>query len=429
MNKKAIWLRSCIAGTVVFAGCTSLDFGGMLPPIVPATDAPPRQALQTCRSTFVEVLRRDAEFAYVLPQAAVAQTTGRTVQQLQAATPDGGLSRSLPPGSVRTFDAFRTAIEAGADARVPEAIRGDPVYIAFRSAMIKSVAAAQTSLAFAAGINGADKQVAAVQAYSPSLKVSLGELKDFSARISRAQLRPMLRAPVESADSKHDNVFAAYFSAYYDGRFIDRFGQKISKPALKLPDLGGAQGIDLSITVSDADISGALTVLVEYLADLVDTTPVFGVTSTAKGASTVTYYPGGSDAEPTALVSKVATYKDISGGCGVTAKNAKVLGYVAKGAGDVAQLENGLIAQSAGGFGVSLGIFGKISVGDNQTLGTAIKAISSRAAMRIAFASAYLALEQYSASNPSVAATQNFLTGAPEAPDPAGPNGYLDFSN
>ncbi|KWU27115.1 hypothetical protein DF024_23820 [Burkholderia cenocepacia] len=399
----------------------------MLLPVVPATDAPPRQSLQTCKSTFVEVLRRDAEFAYVLPQAAVAETMGRTVQQLQAAAPDGGLSRSLPRESVKRFDAFRKSIEAGADARVPAVIRGDPVYIAFRSAMIKSVATAQTSLGFAAGIPGADKQAAEVQAYSPNLTVTLREFKDFSAKISRAQLRPVLRAPVDSADAKHDNLFAAYFSAYYDGKFIDRFGQKISKPALKLPDLGSAKGIDLSITVSDADISGALTVLVEYLADLVDTTPVFGVTSTAKGANTVTYYPGGSDAEPTALTSKAASYKDISAGCGVTAKNAKVLGYVAKGAGDVAQLENGLIAQSAGGFGVSLGIFGKISVGDNQTLGTAIKVISSRAAMRIAFASAYLALEQYSASNPSIAATQNFVTGAPEALDPAGPNGYLDF--
>jgi hypothetical protein len=428
VNKKTLYIGCYIVCAAITSGCTSLNFGEMLQPAQNVRAAERRHDLLGCKTGFAQALTVDqTKFVYVLPAAAIAEDRKTTVKQLRQPHLLNGFSVNQPMTAVTKFDDFRAAVEAGANARVPASVRDNRVYKVLLAAMIKSVADAQTSLGVAAGADGASREAGAVQAYAPDLSVSATDLKQFAMVAARAQLRPALSDPKKDTDPKKDNVFASYFSTYYDGKFVDRFGQTIAKPSLKLPDLNGSHGVDLSITVSDADIAGALTILVDYLADLVDTTPVFGVGRAADGSG-ATYYPGDNAAVPTALVTNMTPYMDVSAKCGVNKSNVKVLGYVAKGAGDAAQLGNGLIAQSAGGFGVSLGVFGKISVGDNQTLGTVVKTVSSRAAMRIALASGYAALERYSASADADAQRDGSASGAVMAPAEANPSEYLDFS-
>jgi hypothetical protein len=149
------------------------------------------------------------------------------------------------------------------------------------------------------------------------------------------------------------------------------------------------------------------------MVDLFDTTPVLGDTPTVV-KDTTKFYPGGTTSEPTALVANRAVYKPLST-CGVTADNASLLADVANAAGDEAATVGGLVSQSFGGIGVSLGVFGKISLGDNQTLGTIVKTAASRLAMRSAFAASYWTLERIGASAGERAAVVD------------GPSGYLEF--
>jgi hypothetical protein len=377
--------------TVVSAlsGCTAINFANMLEPVPKVAGSCKSQGNTVLSLTLPSdgnrwVLDESKPFAYILPPAAVASVNGTSIQSLTPTVTSPGYWRTQPKTPVTTFEVFKEKIETASDQRIPEAVRSTSVYIAFRSNMIKSLAEAQTDMGVQAGVKMADTEAAKVRSYSPDSTVSLGDAKVFVKILAETQLRPTIRNPQVSDASENDNIFAEYFSTYYSGKFVDRFGQTIAKPSLKLPSLtDSSKSIDLSLTVSDADIASALTVLVEYLADLLDSTPVLGSSDpgkvTTSGPSATTFYPGATTSVPTAYVLKTADYKKVSTGCGVTADNAKILGFIAKAAGDEAQLVNGLVAQSAGGLGVSLGVFGKISIGDNQTLGTLIKTFASRA--------------------------------------------------
>ena len=426
-------------GTLLVDGCTALNFSDMIQPATTAAATCSAKstsaAVQLYANPQPQPNGEGNAFAYLLPPAIVADNDN--VDLTAAPLILGGFARPKATTTVSSFADYSEKIETSSQRILPKALQGDPVVIAFTRAMIKASAQAQVAAAVAVQIPQAEAQVGQIAQYQvPS--VSPNDVKAFAKNLVTTQLRPTIAPPSTNKTGKNTNVFATYFSTFYNGKFVDRFGQTISKPNLSLPGLTAANGpINLSIKLSDAEIGAALTVLIEYLADLVDPTPVLGSSPpgqiVSSGADATTFYPAGNKSEPTALVAGIANYKQVSSDCGITAKNVEVLGYVANGAGDEAQLVNGLVTQSAGGFGFSLGIFGKISIGDNQTLGTVVKTAASRAAMRIVFASSYWALEsaggETTAAHPDIMPRNAPLEeGNPSRQDVGGPNGYLHFS-
>jgi hypothetical protein len=250
----------------------------------------------------------------------------------------------------------------------------------------------------------------AIQKHSGPSKLTHGEMKSFADKLFDLQLKPGAAALTNSSPNLSalspkevaflnahpplDKMFTAYFEAYYKGNFTDRMGTKLDKP-------------QISTTVPDAEIVAAETVLLEFLIDLIDPTPVMG--DAAPGSvvnGSTTFYPGASTDQPTAY--SVENYVQIPAGsptaCGITAQNVWVLRDLANGARDQAAAVGGLVANTPGGISIGLGVLGKISIGDNQTLSVMVKTAASRVALRATLASSYLILRhvKFNVSDPGV---------------------------
>jgi len=105
-----------------------------------------------------------------------------------------------------------------------------------------------------------------------------------------------------------------------------------------------------------------------------------------------TFYPGNSTEQPTAYSTNPAIYVQIPkdhNACGITTTNAWVLRDLANGASGQAAAVGGLVANTPGGISIGLGVLGKISIGDNQTLSVMVKTAASRVALRATLASSY----------------------------------------
>ena len=61
-------------------------------------------------------------------------------------------------------------------------------------------------------------------------------------------------------------------------------------------------------------------------------------------------------------------------------------------ASDQATVVGGLVTNTVGGISIGLGVLGKISIGDNQTLSDLAKTAASEVALRAALATSYLTL-------------------------------------
>jgi hypothetical protein len=300
---------------------------------------------------------------------------------------------------------------------LPSEIQDDSVTDKIFRIMIKSSAQAQLDRAKVPGPPGAapssrvQTEQAKVDAFSVPSSLTVGELKSFAKKAASLMLKPRIVDP--GAPGARPNAFGTYFIAYYNGDFVDRFGQKIIKPAI-------------SSTIPDSEIAAVLTVITEYIADLVDPTPVLGDKDLAPGATqppsgTATFYPGGNGDEPTALTAQLATYKAIpASGCGVTRANVALLKDIANAGGDSASSVSGLVSQSWGGVSVGFGVLGKFSIGDNQTLGTIVKTVAERLGMRVTYAAAYWALAGVGSSRPMAPGAPAGTVSAAEVP-------YLQF--
>jgi hypothetical protein len=402
-NRTTVLSRSAalLLSSAALIGCSAISINDIKPLIEKAQgqcDAPKR------------ILQASDGFHFVLPHAAASGRLTRGEYTVSA------------PAEARTFADFEAQAQS-TRLLLPEALNEDPVTDAIFRLMIKTSAQAQVEAAKAAGVTIPAEVEAQVAAYALPKRLRHSELTAFAKRLLRAQLAPVIVAPdpTRTARDPYKNAFAAYFTAYYEGTFVDRFGKSITKPQLA-QTIAGIEGTPLgtpiTFAIPDADIASAFTVLLEYTIDLIDATPVLG--DTAQAAAGTKYYPGGLTAKPTALAANLAHYAQVSSsGCGVTAGNTKILADVAAAAGDKASALSGLESQSVGGFGMSLGVFGKISVGDNQTLGTIVKTTASRVAMRAAYAAAYWALQSIG--------TPGGRTMAPETPV-VGADGVLLFA-
>ena len=291
-------------------------------------------------------------------------------------------TRGTEPKHFTSFDAFFANIRE----RIPAELRNDNVTNQLATMFANVSGHAQLAGAGLAVSEQADE----INRKATPSNISHEDLKTFTYRVLE-YLHPKANPTVAllTAQEKQEwQDFIVYLTAYYEGKFVDRFGQPIKNPSLSLD-------LPLAVTVTDADIAATLTFLLEFVFDMIDPTPVLGDAKTREEIGDKTkFFPGG-DAKnrPTALLIERRHYEFIPEGgpgiCGVTQKNIAVLAGLAGTAGDRAALISGLIANSVGGIEVGLGVLGKISLGDNQTLTIVVKIFASRLARRLSYAALY----------------------------------------
>ena len=373
-------LSLAIFTLITIQGCTLLPMKTLQPVL-----APP--ALGTCSNAAAPI----TEIRYLVPSEQ-----------------DNGAQRVASTASVGSFDAYRQAIQTRIDSKLPPELAQDRVTVAFRDFLTSVSAEAQLasqvqSPGFSVAQQVISNEKSSIEKHYSAPKLKQSDLKRFATRMFDLQLRhgpadfinSNLNAEGLTARSKAlatgrpkmGTELVAYLKAYYDGNFYDRMSTAISKPQLP----SSIKSLS-NFSVPDSEIVAAETVLLEFLIDSIDPTPVMG--DKAGHPSGTTYYPGASTNAPTALATNYATYVVLQDdGCGINLKNVWVVKDLANGASDQAAAVGGLIANTPGGISIGLGILGKISIGDNQTLSDLVKTAASELALRSTLTASYFTLK------------------------------------
>ncbi len=197
--------------------------------------------------------------------------------------------------------------------------------------------------------------------------------------LTRNDFRDLFDKLFSPSGSTNTHRIAQYETYYFNGTFVDRFGTGLTKPSP-------------SLTVTDAEITGAVTVLLEAVADdIFDKTPVW----TGTGADAGSYFPGDNKNKPSFLQfaddnnEAELTVALQPSGCAMTPLKMKVLAYLAGKASVWASGEAGLIMGTAGGINAGPAIvLGKLSIGDNKLLEDLVQTVMSYAAQRATFEAA-----------------------------------------
>jgi hypothetical protein len=365
----------------ILSGCTAVPLKRLQPVIAPPN--PPCAADQ-----FKFLASESAGFHYVSPSGASLPTVSRSN------TPAGPL-----------FETYYKTVKTSADAKLPPGVAQHKVTNALIEFMTSVSGEAQLDAQIAEGVLSDPGQIAAereaIRKHNGPIKLTHREMKDFADKLFDLQLKPgparLIGTTVDqtglsakevqflSAHPPLDKTFVAYFEAYYNGKFVDRMSTLLDKP-------------QISATIPDSEIVAAETVLLEFLVDLIDPTPVMGDAPFGSLDANTTFYPGNSKNQPTAYSidqSNAAKYVQIPKdhtACGITTTNAWILRDLANGASSQAAAVGGLVANTPGGLSIGLGVLGKISVGDNQTLSVMVKTAASRIALRATLASSYWTL-------------------------------------
>jgi hypothetical protein len=328
-------------------------------------------------------------------------------------------------GAPAAFEGYRKLVLAEVRGKLPNNLKNHKVTLKITDFFAAVSGQSQVNAATAEGALTADRVTVEQKAIDKHIKapnITHREMKDFASKLFDSQLRPgaasvigggadpsglsdgqkrllLTRVVSDKSGATKTNYFIGYFEAFYKGTFVDRMGTKVSPPTL-------------SATITDAEITNAEIVLLEFLIDAIDPTPVFGDTDLT-GKTTIptgiTFYPGGAGTTaPTVLTKTFATNPKIYAYlptpptqpappappisntlCGITTDNVWVLRDLASGSGDEAGAVGGLVANTVGGVSLGLGAAGNISIGDNQTLSVLVKTAASRIAMRATLASSY----------------------------------------
>lgn len=372
-----------MASVCLMSGCTLLPIRNLRPVIAPPAGA------STCSDSHA-----------FLPNESIAENRVQYV-----APGDAAGEHRMVIEATNSFEAYRAAIQKRVKAKLPPAIADHRVTTAFVELLTAASAEAQLD-AQAAGkkleANVVNAERDSIQKHSNFRNLKHSELKDFATKLFDLQLRhgpadftgadtDLARlspsaSKLASTRPKLGPEFVAYLKAYYDGKFYDRMSTAISKPQLP----SGLSGLS-NFSVPDSEIVAAETVLLEFLIDCVDPTPVMGDKDGHPAGTT--YYPGNSSNEPTVLATNFAAYVTLpADGCGINLKNVWVLKDLANAASDQATAVGGLIVNTPGGISFGLGVLGKISIGDNQTLSDIVKSAASEMALRATLAATYFTL-------------------------------------
>lgn len=148
----------------------------------------------------------------------------------------------------------------------------------------------------------------------------------------------------------------------------------------------------------------------ENTLDFTGVTSVSG--SSAPNGGTITYYPGSNTNRPSLLAvqpnpSKLLVKID-AGGCGMTRLKAQVMNALAQGFASGASSATGTAVGTLGGIDIGLLVLGKINIGDNKALTSAIEAIVSEIVARLTIEATYpvlIRLDPPGASHNSLTAT------------------------
>lgn len=186
-----------------------------------------------------------------------------------------------------------------------------------------------------------------------------------------------------------------YETYYFTDSFVDRFG-------------GKPPSASFSLTVSDEDIAGALSALLESIAD-----DIFPNTPVWVHPKKPVFYPGNNDKMPSALAFKGRHGKpeDVvklaeaivlpdpndpgKPMCGMTELKAKALMYLSGKASVWAKGQSGLLVGLIGGTNLGLPVaMGKFSIGDNKTLLVIVQTVLAFTARRAAYEAAWPLLYQ-----------------------------------
>jgi hypothetical protein len=342
-------------------------------------------------------------------------TTGKLFYILPSSPPESLSKTKAPMAAYRyrattapDFATYHKDIHAIVQKKLPPALYQDKVTQALVNFMAATSGQAQLTSLIANHAVSDEKTIATeqqtIQQHSAPYKLKYGDVKKFAEIFFNLQLKIN---PAVAAQSKVDDAalkglsaeqnklvndhqtfdanLLEYLHIYYSGKFYDRMGTAVAAP-------------QISTTIPDSEIAAAETVLLEFLIDTIDPTPVMGDSDPVTG-NTV-FYPGNSKNQPTAYT-VFGRYIQIEAPpsdpskypCGITTANAWVLKDLANAASNEAAAVGGLVANTPGGISIGLGVLGKISIGDNQTLSTIVKTAASRLALRAALASSYATLQ------------------------------------
>jgi hypothetical protein len=264
-----------------------------------------------------------------------------------------------------------------ADTQVPAALRTDKAYMALKSAILNATQTGQQDAAGRALLP--PTFLSSTPAPEPP-SLSERDFKSFALIVRTAlSVEPLAfggEVPgaaghkvtsKSSSQMSFRDAFVGYFSAYYKGKYVDRLGNSLQKPVI-------------SRTINNTEIAGAVQVMFELLYDYGLRTPVW---QDAKK----NYYPGGGTTKPTVVELGLVTPTSMldetdSMKCGITPLKADAIEYLANKAGEKASALGGLVGGSFGGFHFGFGILGKVSIGDNQTLGSIVSTALSRTGER-----------------------------------------------
>ncbi len=206
--------------------------------------------------------------------------------------------------------------------------------------------------------------------------ISPSDIMTFGHTVAASVLRNTGSSP-DSTNALAQQFWAdvkGYYTAYYKGTFVNYFSQSITQPKAQL-------------TIDDTEISQAAGVFLEVLFDELLTPTVW--TDGSK------YYPGGGS-KPTYLTvfnAQAVKLAKPDGACGMTEGKANTLNYLANTFSTAASGEVSLTVKTFGGLEVPLGIFGKLNVGDNNTLTTLVQLVVSESVKRLTVAIAAPILE------------------------------------
>ncbi|HLY06535.1 MAG TPA: hypothetical protein VKR31_12380 [Rhizomicrobium sp.] len=266
-------------------------------------------------------------------------------------------------------------------ASAPGDLSNDPVVRSLVAAVASTAVQAQrNAMAMRGDASATAAADAALTRIGTPGTLSASDFKNFAQNLAKSVFDPVVNGTSSNAGSNSSfwTTLVTYYDQYFQGKFVDRFGNKLSPPA--------AKG-----SVNDEEISGVVAIFVEALADSILKTPVWK-------DSSGNYYPGASKDEPTVLeagiLSAPAGLVTNPGQCGMTTLKTRAVKYFSDMASARAGMVGGLVSGSFGGIHFGLGVMGKISIGDNQTLQVIIKTALSKAAGRAAEHASYLVLSQ-----------------------------------
>jgi hypothetical protein len=274
-------------------------------------------------------------------------------------SPDYGSSAKVTRALVvPNGDALAAQIETGL-AKVPS-LKGDAV---FKAIYLHTKYISLNSVALAMNPK---QQVGP----PPKTKLTQQDFINFAKVVEENIIRQSGGQDIDQAARQR---LLTYFQEYSAGSFVGYYGTKYDQP-------------QVSLSIPDKEINETASVGLEFFFDELFQTPVWY-------GDDGNYYPAGNKNTPTVIkkgfLNSVPIASNPPTGCGMNVTKAKMIMYLAHQFSAAASADTGLTIKSIGGLEVGLGVLGKLSVGDNNTLSGLVQTVVVEAVDRMTAQMAY----------------------------------------